>query len=569
MRLHSPAFEKGLRRRVRKTVRSSAQLRREYRAANKLRKHYQIQVLARPGLSIGFGILVWQAVESTRHTATGLAAIALWGFGFIFLHERRLMTCLYASNDLLALLLLPVAESTIFRWELRKFFRGALWSYFDLLCGYSAVAIWGDFSVWRWLAVIPIAFVAWVEIIALAALCVVRMPRLPNQLISNGLILILFGLFVVGRFVGATVLAIVDRAGPALNVLLPTGWPGSLLEALLPGGHWEYFVALVPIAGLIWTIRNSFARLQLNYQFVEPVRSEVPDRVPGTEAESRPAAGTNKEAPQRVGLTAIEEIIRSRQFLVIPSWPQRGWFEKSLWGWLSVRDRALIEFVFPNGVSLSAPWKKIFRNLGITCLAAFVAGLVGPVLQYSLLALGLFVTGCQVLLRVYANGRAFQPVPCSGVNVPLYAGYAIGFRELANVLIKYSLVQAPLVIAFAAAASVAAFLIVTGSIADGAWFGLKAGGLILTSRLILIAVGFSSGTNDTAFIRLGSLFRLVVLLFLALGYLGLAGTSLFLPQPSVAWLLWSLAALDAYAFYWVYSWFYRGNCFDLMTLPRQ
>ncbi len=115
---------------------------------------------------------------------------------------------------MLALLLLPIPETTIFQWELRKLFRGALWSYFDLLCGYSAVAIWSQCSLWRWLVVIPVSVLAWTEVIALTGLGLVYLPRLPYQLIANGLILIVFGLFVVGRFVGATVLAVVDRLGP-------------------------------------------------------------------------------------------------------------------------------------------------------------------------------------------------------------------------------------------------------------------------------------------------------------------------------------------------------------------
>jgi hypothetical protein len=69
--------------------------------------------------------------------------------------------------------------------------------------------------------------------------------------------------------------------------------------------------------------------------------------------------------------------------------------------------------------------------------------LVSPTAGVWILAGGLFVTFCQALAQVVTTGRAFQLIRCSGVNIPLYAGYAIGFRELARFLFKYSMVQFP------------------------------------------------------------------------------------------------------------------------------
>ena len=113
MRLHSPGFEKAVRRKVRKTVRGSRELRREFRAANRFRKHYQLMLLVRPAISFGFAIVVWRMLEQTGHAASALALMSLWAFVFVFIQAQRLVSCLYASNDLAALALLPVTAQTI------------------------------------------------------------------------------------------------------------------------------------------------------------------------------------------------------------------------------------------------------------------------------------------------------------------------------------------------------------------------------------------------------------------------------------------------------------------------
>ncbi len=158
---------------------------------------------------------------------------------------------------------------------------------------------------------------------------------------------------------------------------------------------------------------------------------------------------------------------------------------------------------------------------------------------------------------------------CSGVNIPLYAGYAIGFRELARLLFKCSLIQLALLIPFAVVSSILVFFLAGLSVPAGALFGLKAGGLLFVSRFIFVTCGFSSGTNDTSMVRLRSAVLLMVVVGCGLVFITLGGASLFVPQQQVAWLLWGLAALDAYAFFRLYGWFYHANRFDLMSLPRR
>jgi hypothetical protein len=568
VKLHSPKFEKSLRRSVRKTVRSSPELQREFKIANKYRKHLSSAGLVRPVISFCFAAAVCQMLEKTGHPASALALINLWTLLLVLIHAQGLATRLYAASDLPALTVLPIPAYSIFRWQLQKFIGRSLWSLFDLIGAYGALAITNNISSLAFLGSLPIAIATWVESLALAALCLLYLPRSSYLLASTVLILITCAIFIGWSLVGESMIRLIDACAPSLNLLLPSGWPVCLFQLLLPGRHWSYLLLVVPVGAIIWTLKSSLSRLRATYHFNETILPEPRDLLPTGDAENEMEIGTDPDRPRQVGPTAIEEIVQTRQFLAAPTWSRRGWFEGLLWNRLSSREKALSEFVFPDGLRIVAPWKKIFRNLLITWLASVAAKFISPVLEYWIVGIGLFVTICQTLAQILATGRAFQLVRYSGVNIPLYAGYAIGFRELAQFLIKCSLVQLPLLVPFAIASVMLVYYLLNLSLIDGAVFGLKAGGLLFLSRFIFITFGFSSGTNDTALFRIRSVMLIFFIAISGLAFAGLGGASLFVPPQGIAWLLWSLAALDAYFFFRVYGWFYHRNFFDLMCLPR-
>jgi hypothetical protein len=569
VKLHSPTFEKGLRRKVRRTLKSSSELWREFRAARKFRKQYHLMILVRPLISLGLGGVAWQMWAETDHISSGLAVISLWGLAFVFMHAQRLMASLYASSDLRSFAVLPVPESTVFRWELQKFFFGALWSLVDMFLAFAALALRADFSIIKWCAVFPLSVVTWVEVVALAALCVTYFPRMPYQLASSILMLTIFVLVMARDSVGSAVMTLVDSCAPSLNLILPTGWPVSLFKALLSGDAWRGVGFLVLTAIIVSSLRSSLLRLGGNYQFVEQVVPEPPDLVPGGREGNSAAEAASCDKPTRLGPTAIEEIIQTRKFLAEPDWCQLGLLERILWRWCSSREKALAEFVFPNGLAFSKPWRNIFRNLAVACLAALGVGLLNHTAENWLFGAGLFITVCQALGRLLTNGTAFQLAHCGGVNIPIYANYPIGFLELGAFLFKYSLTQLPFVLLFSMASGVLMFHLCGWPLTLGAWSGLKAAGLLLASRFILLTFSFSSGTNDTSRIRVWSILLVLFAAFFCLGFAGLGAASLLLPDPVAAWLCWATAALEAYAFFRIYGWFYHRNQFDLMSLPRQ
>jgi hypothetical protein len=270
-----------------------------------------------------------------------------------------------------------------------------------------------------------------------------------------------------------------------------------------------------------------------------------------------------------VASDSVEEIVRTRLFSLAEEWHERGWPEKILWRWLNPRERILAEFVFPAGISILPAWQKIFRNIGITLLVALAAGLSLPEWEVWILIIGLFITFLQVGGSLFAGGAAFRPIGSSGVNLPFYAGYGLGFGELSRLLLKYSAVQLPFLIPFSLLCGGFSAYIFKSPLSLGFMLGFKAAGLMLALRFIFLTFAFSSGTNDSTRLR----FRTIVLLISVLTCGGLFLTfgisAVTVQDAAPAWVLWALALVDAYAFWAIYGWFYNGKWFDLLSLPRR
>jgi len=178
VKLHSPQFEKVVRRAVKDAIRRSPELKKEARKANKFRKHYKSSWIVRIFIMAMFGFAIGGLADVTKHPVTALAGINLWTFAWIFFRTQQLMLGLYRADDLAALSLLPAPKNLIFRWQLQKFYRASLMSLLDLLAGFGAVA-WVADSGTAIIAVAPAAILAWLTLVAAVMLCASRFSRLP------------------------------------------------------------------------------------------------------------------------------------------------------------------------------------------------------------------------------------------------------------------------------------------------------------------------------------------------------------------------------------------------------
>lgn len=227
----------------------------------------------------------------------------------------------------------------------------------------------------------------------------------------------------------------------------------------------------------------------------------------------------------------------------------------------------LADFAFPAGLNLTASWKTLFRNLAVALAIAFGVGIVSFNGKVCLLALGLFVTACHALGVVCLTGHVFQRNFCSGVNLPIYAGFGLGFRELSRMLLKYSAVQLPFLLVFGVAAGLAAGLLTGLPVGYTLIIGFKTGILLFAARYILLAMAFSGITSKSRRFFWRSLAAFFGIVALAVAFASFAGCGLFLSDPAVAWLLFAAALAIAYAFFRAYEWYYYRGRLDLMSLP--
>lgn len=568
MKLHSPPFQQQLRRKVKAAIRRSRSLRKEYRRASKFRRRTRLGWLGRLVVCFGFGMVVSGATAATHHAVTGLAAIALWLFAWIFLRAQTLWTVLHTHSDIMALRLLPVPESRIFRWQLQKFLRKAAFSLLDLVAGIGAIGLFSGFTPARWGAAALIVMLAWATLLALAVLCVAHVPRPVCQIVASSLTTAGFLLLVLNQVLAKPLLALLDHTASDLILVIPTGWPVALFQLLLRDPPWSTLLLLAPTGLLLWSLKNSLRRLFDGFRPGDTVLPVAPDLLPASEAEDAGSIESGSRFPERVGPSDIEEIIRSGRFLTPVSWRQLGWIENLLWRWLNSRERALCEFVFPSGCAIVRPWRRILRNLLFIMLAAFALGLASPVLKVWILGLGAMVTGFPALGRVGDSGAAFRSLFCSGVNVPIYAHFGVGYRELAGLLVKYSAVQLPFFVPFVCVWSLLITRLNGLSWQTGVVFGLKAAMLLFGARFIFIVLGFSGSSNDSSRLRARNVLLILLVLSLGITFVGLGAAGLLVPTPATAWLLCGLAIFDAYLMFRVYGWFHNANCFDLMSLPR-
>src|ERR1039458_2506477 len=118
--------------------------------------------------------------------------------------------------------------------------------------------------------------------------------------------------------VGNAVIALIDRAAPNLNLLLPTGWPTLLFQFLLPEGQWLFLLLLVPLGAALGTLKHSLRRLQTLYDFGATLLQEAPDLVVGSRQQILAALGRGRivQAELRIVIVLDDAIDRLGQVLL-------------------------------------------------------------------------------------------------------------------------------------------------------------------------------------------------------------------------------------------------------------
>lgn len=572
MKLHSPMFERSLRRSVKRIVKGDRELRKESRRYSKRRPNQWIGWLFRLLISLLLALLAWRAFQATHHLAAALMMMNLWMLTTATGFAKSLVNLPFNSNDIVALRILPVEESTIFRWELDKFLKASVFCLSDLMAGYAALGLALHFTVFQWILMSFLIPLNGAFMFALAAFGAARCPRVPYALIFGNLYVLWFLAFITLKFIGKPLLIFLDHTAPIFNLLVPVGWPLSLFHLLVPESGWLWGILVLPVGLIIWSTKNSISILRKNFVYREPLYREAPDLMLDPDSVEMPTADTPLQRP--IGKTAIEEGILSGEFLRQKDW-NRGWLEKILWRWFSVREKTLAEFAFPQGLQITKPWKIILRNFLFALMLGFCVGFESSILGLWVFGLGFFIVFAHAMGQVLNAGVAFGAFTNAGLQIPMYAAYPISFRELSRTLIKCSAIQMPLFILLTIAAVVMmshfSGLTFWTSVATGVNASLTFWGV----RFFVLAFGFSSGTNDSSKISLRSVALFIFFAFFGLLFLIItvftgvfvivgAGSGIVSELQPILWIGCLLAWLVGYTFFRIYGWFYNRNRFDLM-----
>lgn len=500
--------------------------------------------------------------------------ITLWTFLFVFIHAISLVGRLFRSSDLAVLTSLPVPTEFIFRWQLQKFLRGSLWSLGDVLVGFGTLASVLNFPGMKWCAVIPLAVLTWILTLSLAALCAAHVRQSRYAWVYMAVWGGLLGLLIFHWLVNwSLLLSMFDRAAPGINILLPTGWGISLFQLLMPHSNWPVALLLMPVAGVICTLRHSLLRLRSFYAFRETTRQESGDLEPDIEETASQNSVISQqnadERPRQLGPTAILEIIQTRRFLDAPQWPNRNRLESFLWRWFTPRERALSEIAFPNGPGILALWKRIFRDFAVLAVSGLAVGMANPTAKMWFIGCGIFYTGIMVLGCVNNSGRMFRGLMCSGVRIPMYTNFAAGLIESARMLLKVTALQIPMLLSWSILSGALIAHLAQIPLEGGMLLGARGGCLLCATRFIFLVFGFSSGSSDTGRLGFRNVLLLVCIVPLALLFVALGTMGLTLPKPMHAWGATALGVLDAYVLFRLYAWFYNRSFFDLMNVPNR
>jgi hypothetical protein len=570
MRLHSPQFERALRRGAKQAVRQSPNLKREFRRANRYRRNHSAKPLGRlfvTALVIGG---IWGVASTPDHLRAGLAALALWTTWFAMIRAVAFGQLFGQSADLAVLFHLPLADGQILRWELQKYARASLWSLVDIAGALGALGLVGLLNGAQLLAAVPLGLFCWTLQHAGAAFCALRWPRVPPVVLALSGCLWMCSIF-LKQWTHWEPIALLQRHADHLLLGLPTGWPLALLSVNdSPFGVWS-FGLLLPGAVGIWMVVRMVRAVAVDFKLTEFIVPPASDLTPDDDfhvaAEMwKDAGGSAGERVLRIAPSEAEEIITTRRFLRLREYSAPHWVEMVWSRWLKPRERVLAEFVFPDGWKVTISWGKVFRNLLLAMLVALLVKL-GSSDGARLIAYGgLAICGIHALSLAYGYGRAGQMLTGNGVNIPLHALRPVGYRETARLLFKCSGMQAPAVLVFCVVAFVLLRRVHGGELLPGVVLGVKATILVLAGRCPHLAAVFCFGTNDTTNVTWRMLLRLFPMLIGGLTMAGLAVAGLLVPTIGLSWGCLLALFSVAYGVFRFYGWLYHTNRFDLMAV---
>lgn len=552
MSLLWPEFERKIRSLHRAELQAAPELRKEFKRQRKSRSSVLNSFLRRSALPLFWSILFYRLLVHQKSLELPAAVISLWAAGAALSWGHHWFQQFYASEDLVVLNLLPLTDRQIFRFQLERYSRSALWIFWELLLAYLVFGLLEidggpPFFVLPFAALLQSVLVVALALHAASRLHAVPLGTMGGLFRTTAILLLVLGVqdFEFTRY-------LVQGS----QWFLPTGWVNYIL--LRAGADLPTLALLIPIGAIIYLARHSFERLRQFYSLegfeIVPTQTNGQARA-GDHEELTEAAFNNR----RAGPTEIEDRIAARSFLQGVNWETAGRLEQIAARVLSARERVLTEFLVAQDPGWTRSLRWSFWIWLIVCVSVLALGQFGGTIVFF----AAYILATASLPLFGGDWRGMRQVASGGVYLPGYSLYPIAFNAIARVLLKVNVIRifaaAPFLVSFGA---IAAYKLNNPPIA-GVVVTMKLLAALLTVQPFFILFPISSTTNDTSRLRVvWWIFAFIPLLLLLMGAL----VAVFISRTPVGVLAsYLVLALISSMIFLLYRRAYRLGKFDLLS----
>jgi hypothetical protein len=547
------AFERGLDRRIRNEVRTSARLRQEYQHLRRGRRWWNLRIS--PGT---YRLIFW--FIALNYIALGrlaieqaMAIIWLWAMGAAFWQAGRLQSALYFAAELNLFHHLPISDGEIFHVQWRKFLRGMIWPALDFVVLYGALAYrmgagWQSPVVGLGFGSLQGLFVAGIATNLLGFGFRNRLPYAALLFYTSGIGILFFG----GRMP-----EVVSWLSAAAYWIPPAGWIQYALGVSVSRGAGTDWIPSLLAGAVLAVYPIAQRRLHQGYKLSEAVFARAFRFTATGEAASLRLAEYGEQFAQPPEDASAS--VKARAFLDQLDWRKAGLVERIVSGVLTERERTIAEFL----TAANPGWTKSFRTLVVLGGVLFIAVRVFPIQFASGI---LIITSVAAVLFMGAGNRVwrgFGPSAAVGLPPPFYTFYPLSFAELHCAVMKILLVRYLLLLPFLAGA-VVLFATTLKLKTELAFLpGLKLIMVGIAAPPILAIIPFSSSSNDSDQFR----FAIPAALY---GLLTIACGAVFVLSQDI--LISSSAGVVGAFCCWLAPWFYgrrfNRSKFDLLPSTR-
>jgi len=562
---------------VRRRIKTSVELRRDYRRTRSQRKrsHTWGQLRFLPPLALAIALLSGEAPLSGI-----LNLLLFWTLMVTFLRAQFIVSSLHNPSLLSLFFGWPVTDGEVFARQRKLILQSSLWLGVDwLVFGLALAFRTGDAGLALLAPLLAIG--QWAAALAIALWLVRAWPRFPYVWLTTP-----FGIVMV---LALRTHSPDDALYPYLNAL----WHG--LYVATPGGWlaqgWLNFsdghpFGLTVIFGLssaaVFAVHKGAqaARAAFNPEKLfgyeeSPATENTPASASATAVtsttaiESDSAAGPAPESGRSdpAETRAWLEDARAHASDVLPAPAGRalsglGPIERAISWFLTPRQRALVDFMRPAG----KPWLRRWQYAGVALLAAFALGFTSTPDAAAVPALLALAFSLPLLGGTWVGFVALRILQ---TQIGISAYVPAGFGEIARLVLKINalrcLAALPLVL-LAVHLGLAPDIPPPDRVLD---MSLRLLGLVLAVQPICIIGKFSSNTNDSSgrWYFMAALLLLLVtaaLLFVMLTVIIVMTDSLWVAAGS----LLGLNALT-HAFLAFYGLAWGRGWFDLIGKPKQ